>query len=151
MKFISLTILCVSLIAKINATVDYTCLHSESWMLNENGGYSSIFSADTDILTSAYVDSTRRHLRNGAFQSQRLLQGGPPGGGGGGGGGGPPGGGGGGGGGGGATDTGAAVGWKVTFKGIPSYAHTMTSSDVTALDSRPKAATDFDSGHTTAV
>lgn len=51
----------------------------------------------------------------------------------------------------GIIDTGASVGWKVTFKGIPSYSRTMTAADVTALNSRPHAATDFDSGHTTAT
>ncbi|RYH00600.1 hypothetical protein EON65_49050, partial [archaeon] len=71
-------ILCIALLTKINAEVDYTCLHSESWMLNSDGGYSTIFSADTDILTSAYVVASRRYLRTVIEHNQRLLQGGPP-------------------------------------------------------------------------
>lgn len=45
----------------------------------------------------------------------------------------------------------AATGWKTTFNGIPYYGKVFSQSDVDTLNSRPNAATDFVSGHTTAV
>eukprot|EP00510_Aplanochytrium_minuta_P005359 CAMPEP_0184012272 /NCGR_PEP_ID=MMETSP0954-20121128/4308_1 /TAXON_ID=627963 /ORGANISM="Aplanochytrium sp, Strain PBS07" /LENGTH=542 /DNA_ID=CAMNT_0026292217 /DNA_START=172 /DNA_END=1800 /DNA_ORIENTATION=- len=40
---------------------------------------------------------------------------------------------------------------KITSSGIPSYEHEMTAEEISTLNSRPNAATDFDSGATTAV
>ncbi len=39
-------------------------------------------------------------------------------------------------------------GWKVRFSTIPNYGRVFTASDITALNSRPKASTDFDNGAT---
>lgn len=41
--------------------------------------------------------------------------------------------------------------WSTTTKQIPKYDHTFTTSDITTLNSRPKASTDFTTGSTTAV
>lgn len=37
--------------------------------------------------------------------------------------------------------------WKVTYYGIMNYDRVFTASDVTSLNSRPKAATDFKTGN----
>ncbi len=125
--------------------IDYSCLHWSNWKLNRNGNYSTIFSSLTDILTSNYISSS---------SARRRLQLPPP----------PSGTGGGTGGGSGpsaapstkSTSTSSSTstlttGWKVTFKGIPLYYHNMSSADISKLNSRPKASTDFStSGKTTA-
>jgi len=41
------------------------------------------------------------------------------------------------------------TGWKVTFKGIPIYYHNMTEADITKLNSRPQASSDFSSNSKT--
>eukprot|EP01041_Mallomonas_annulata_P004291 gene4291-8530_t len=41
--------------------------------------------------------------------------------------------------------------WKVTFNGIVDYTRNFSTSDINALNSRPKKSTDFNSGVTTAV
>jgi hypothetical protein len=46
------------------------------------------------------------------------------------------------------SDATVTVGWNVSFAGIPNYDHEFTSTEVASLNSRPKAATDFSSGHT---
>jgi hypothetical protein len=42
--------------------------------------------------------------------------------------------------------TNVTLGWKVSFTGIPNYDHRITATEINALNSRPKAATDFLSG-----
>lgn len=115
---------------------DYSCYHAESWLVNEDMHYNSNFNAYTDIITSGFIQPTNT--------ARRLALPPPPPGGG-------PGGGGGGGGGTGSTSAGTPLttGWKVSFKGIPNYDYTITSSDVTSLNSRPKKSTDFRSGSAT--
>lgn len=49
------------------------------------------------------------------------------------------------------NDTVSSTGWKATFNGIPYYDHTFTTSEITTLNSRPKASSDFTTGQTTAV
>lgn len=45
-----------------------------------------------------------------------------------------------------------SMGWKVTYTGIPAYGHTMTTAEITSLNSRTNKATDFKSNSaTTAV
>jgi hypothetical protein len=76
----------------VNA-VDYTCLHSNSWLINENDQYNIIFQSKTDVLTSSYVENDvsstttkqRRRFLNekGSLRihsdiSSRNLQSGPP-------------------------------------------------------------------------
>eukprot|EP01034_Spumella_vulgaris_P040120 gene40120-49623_t len=41
-------------------------------------------------------------------------------------------------------------GWQVTYPDIPNYDHTFTASEISTLNSRPNAATDFETGVTTA-
>lgn len=82
-----------------SSTIDYSCLHSGSWLLNSNSDTSSYFSSSTDITSSSRSSGT----------------------------------------------------WSTTTYQIPKYNHLFTSSDVSNLNSRPKASTDFVTGSTTAV
>lgn len=81
------------------AQVDYSCLHSTSWKMNDKGDSSSHFGVETNVLSS--------ELSNGQ--------------------------------------------WEITSYGIPNYDRKFTTADITTLNSRPKAATDFENGQTTAV
>lgn len=128
----------IASVATTSSKIDYSCLHWNNWRLNRNGNYSTIFSSLTDILTSSYISSSG--------SARRRLQLPPP----------PPPGS--------AptavpttssssssttTTTTLTTGWKVTFKGIPLYYHNMTTADITKLNSRPKASTDFSSNSKT--
>jgi hypothetical protein len=44
-----------------------------------------------------------------------------------------------------------STGWQVQYRGIPSYSHKMTSTDISTLNTRPKASTDFKTGSTSAA
>jgi hypothetical protein len=81
------------------ADVDYSCLHSASWVMNDKGDTNSHFNAETNVLSSK--------LSNGQ--------------------------------------------WAITSYGIPNYDREFTTDDITDLNSRPKAASDFDGGQTSAV
>lgn len=41
--------------------------------------------------------------------------------------------------------------WAITYSGIPGYKLTLSADDITALNTRPEAATDFTTGATTAA
>lgn len=161
-------------------SVDYSCLHAQSWTVN-NDHYNSYFSSVTGVQSSYYFNNTQSRRRLTDKGAHRFLAGPPtPVGGGGGGGGGGPGGGspppmgggggggsqpmaggaspppmnGGGGGGGGTPDYSPDLteGWQINFSGIPNYDHVITADEISTLNSRPKASTDFKSGSaTTAV
>ena len=45
----------------------------------------------------------------------------------------------------------STTGWKTTFTGIPFYGHTFTTSEISDLNNRPDASSDFTTGQTTAV
>lgn len=45
----------------------------------------------------------------------------------------------------------STTGWTTTFTGIPFYGHTFSTAEITSLNSRPDASTDFTNGQTTAV
>ncbi len=120
------------------ATIDYSCLHWNNWKLNRNGNYSTIFSASTDILTSSYISTSARRRLAGTVTPTRSPTAKPTT----------------------ASPTTASptvtsttatltTGWKVTFNGIPLYYHNMTSADITKLNSRPNAASDFSSSSKT--
>ena len=81
------------------AVVDYSCLHSQSWLVNLDNDYNSYFSSSTDMTTS-------------------MLSSGK---------------------------------WSTTTNRIPKYNHLFTSTDISSLNSRPKASTDFPTGSTTVV
>jgi hypothetical protein len=49
------------------------------------------------------------------------------------------------------SDATVTTGWNVTFSGIPNYDHRFSSTEVSSLNSRPKAASDFKNGHTSAA
>lgn len=83
----------------MNFEVDYSCLHSESWLLNQDNDYSDIFEASTDISSSK-------------LQSDQ---------------------------------------WSVSFNRVPKYNHLFTDEDISGLNNRPRAATDFKNGATSAV
>ena len=85
-----------------NLTIDYSCIHANSWLLNANNNndYSSIFSTNTEIISSSSSSSSL---------------------------------------------------WTINFNQIPYYYHNFTASVIAALNSRPKASTDFVNGKTTAV
>lgn len=154
-SFVVTTILTV-----VSATVDYACVHTNSWKLNTDSHYNTKYSTLTGVSTSQYYSTTTRmrNLReeNGnSSEHRRRLQGGPKptakptpqgsqGGSPGGSGSSPTSG---------SSSTGAsaAEGWKVTYTGIPDYDHTFTTSEVSTLNSRPKASTDFKTGATTAT
>lgn len=133
---ISLTavIVVITLVSKINITLsysfndqDYSCYHANSWMENVNRSRNSIFTSYTDIVKSHYLSGSRRRLHGNmppASPSKIVTQ---------------------------SASSKLSTGWQIEFKGIPSYAHTMTAADITTLTSRPKASTDFMGGYTTAV
>ena len=50
-----------------------------------------------------------------------------------------------------STYTSSKNGWSVGITGIPNYDRTFTAANIAALNSRPKASSDFRSGATTAV
>lgn len=80
------------------SSVDYSCLHQQSWLLNTNGDSNSYFTALTEMTSSSYISGK----------------------------------------------------WSTLTNRIPQYNHEFTSDEINALNSRPKAATDFVSGSTTA-
>lgn len=45
----------------------------------------------------------------------------------------------------------STTGWMVSFNGIPFYGHVFTQDEIDTLNARPRAATDFTTGQTTAV
>jgi hypothetical protein len=82
-----------------SASTDYSCLHSDSWLLNRNSETNSYFSSTTEVSSSSRSSDT----------------------------------------------------WSTTTKQIPKYNKLFSASDISALNSRPKASTDFITGSTTAV
>ena len=117
-----LLVLLQTCVVAITYNKDYSCYHAGSWIENTNLYYSSIFSAYTDILTSNYIPTSAAAKPTAAPTRSPAGGGISP----------------------------LSTGWKVTFKGIPNYDHTITSSEISALTSRPRASTDFVSGSTTA-
>jgi hypothetical protein len=84
------------------AAIDYSCLHSNSWLVNTNSHYNFVFSSSTDITSSAYSSSTSK--------------------------------------------------WSAVSTGIPNYDRTFTAADISTLNARPLAGTEFRSdSKTTAV
>ena len=110
MRVIALLLLSLQLLVRAGGntataanSVDYSCTHAGSWLMN-NGDYSTIFGALTDMLTSEKTTDTGWQVD---------------------------------------TYSSTANCWAVTTNRIPRYGHTFSQSEVSALNSRPKKATDF--------
>lgn len=98
--FLAFSLFLSSPLANADPTsIDYSCLHQQSWLLNTNGDSNSYFSATTEMSSSSY----------------------------------------------------SAGKWVTVTNRIPKYNHEFTTNDINDLNSRPKAATDFISGSTTAI
>jgi hypothetical protein len=81
-------------------SIDYSCVHSTAWVINNEGHTNSYFSGTvTDVTSSALASSV----------------------------------------------------WEVKTNRIPNYDHKFTSTEISTLNSRPKASSDFSSGATTAT
>ncbi len=108
--------------------VDYTCLHSYSWSVNTNSHYNTKYATSTAITTSAYYSTAKfRALSDVELESNVAPFAGPP------------------------ATVNPTVGWGITYTGIPNYDHTFTAEEVSTLNARPKASTDFKTGKTTAA
>jgi hypothetical protein len=103
---------------------DYSCYHQYSWLTNQQRLYDSQFLSFTDITHSQYVPPTTRRLADTAVSTRDInVQ---------------------------VLDT-SSTGWTVSFAGIPSYTHQLTTADMETLTSRPLEVTDFTTGQPAVV